>query len=281
MVQPEFGGYQLSVTMWTLLFLGTASLLVLGLLWFVRPKLRQETVLAMTPWMIAGSAAHALFTVGAYPDQFVLLFGPEAIYFTTFILTGMMWAMMETASAFDRSTGSDAQYLTASGVGAAVVTIGAVLLRGFGADLGGVLFAVGALLGALVVASVAFFLLSYVYSKAVVRTGLLGWLLVFGHVLDGTTTVVAVDVNGTPVSYELGRQIVDFAATLPTHDVVGAAWLLVLLRLVLALLVVAGIAHLLSRYLEGRESLGYAFLAALVAFGLGPGFHHFLILMST
>jgi len=281
MVQPELGGYQFSVTMWTLLFLGTASLLVLGLLWFVRPKLRQETVLAMTPWMIAGSAAHALFTVGAYPDQFVLLFGQQAIYFTTFILTGMVWAMMETASGFGRTSGTDAQYLTASGVGAAVVTTGAVLLRGFGAELDEVLFAVGALLGALVVASLAFFVVSYVYSKAVIQTGLLGWLLVFGHVLDGTTTVVAVDVDGTPVSYELGRQVVDFAATLPTYEVLGAAWLLVVLRLLLALVVVAGVAHLLSRYLEGRESLGYAFLGLIVAFGLGPGFHHFLILMAT
>jgi len=281
MVQPEFAGYQLSVTMWTLLFLGSASLLVLGLLWFVRPRLRQETVLAMTPWMIAGSAAHALFTVGAYPDQFVLLFGQEAIYLTTFILTGMVWAMMETASAFGRTTGTDAQYLTASGVGAAVITIGAVLLHGFGAELESVLFAVGALLGAVVVASLAFFVLSYAYSKGVIETGLLGWLLVFGHVLDGTTTVVAVDVNGTPVNYELGQQIVDFAATLPTYEFLGAAWLLVVLRLALALVVVAGVAHLLSRYLQGREAWGYAFLGLIVAFGLGPGFHHFLILMAT
>lgn len=279
MVQPELGGVQLSVTLWTLLFLGSASLLVLGLLWFVRPSLRQGTVLAMIPWMVAGAATHALHTVGAYPDQFALLFGREAIYFTTFIVTGMVWAMMETASSFQRTTGTDAQYLTAAGTGAAVSTVGAVVVYGFGAELESVLVAVGALVGALAIAALSFVVLSYVYPKAVIETGVLGGVLVFGHVLDGTTTVVAVDVQGIPVNYEVGRRIVDFATTLPTYDVLGAAWLLVVIRLVLAVVVVAGIAQLLSRYLKGRETLGYAFLGLVAAFGIGPGVHHLLILM--
>lgn len=279
MVQPELGGYQLSVTLWTLLFLGTASLFVLGLLYFVRPTVRQSTVLAMTPWILTGAATHALFTIGAYPDQFALLFGPLAIYFTTLIVTGMVWAVMVTATSFERSTGTDAQYLMAAGVGALITTVGAVLVQGFGAELEGVLFAVAALVAALVLSAAAYLLLNAVFSKAVIETGLLGWLLVFGHVLDGTTTAVAVDVEGIPVNYKLGRQIVDVATTLPTYDLIGAAWLLVTIRLVLALIVVAGIAQLLSRYLHGRETFGYLFVGLVAAFGLGPGFHHLLILM--
>lgn len=281
MVQPELAGYEMSVTLWTLVFLGAGSVLVLGLLYFVRPEIRQRTIVAMVPWMVAGGAMRALDTIGAYPDQFALLFDQEAVALTTWILTGMVWAMMVTATSFERSTGTDAQYLTAAGVGVTMPLLVALLFRSFGAELQAVLIAVGALVAAVVLAAVAYVLLSYVYSKAIIETGLLGWILVFGHVLDGTTTAVAVDVRHIPVNYAVGRMITDYAATLPTEQYLGTAWLLVLIRLVLAIVVVSGVAHLLSRYLKDREGLGYLLLGVVTAFGVGPGIHHLLILLIT
>jgi len=271
----------MSVTMWTLLFLGTGCLLVFALLWFVRPAVDQQTVLAMTPWIVTGAAAHALFTVGAYPDQFALLFGPQAVYLTTVIVTGTVWAMMATSTEFERAEGTAAQYLSAAGVGAAVSTTAVVVLQGLGRDLETVLIPVAALVASVAVASLSYIVLNYVYSKAIIETGLLGWLLVLGHVLDGATTAVAVDVEGIPVSYAIGRQIVDFATTLPTNETIGTGWLLVATRLVLALIVVTGVTHLLSRYLKGREQLGYLFVGFVAAFGLGPGVHHLLVLIIT
>jgi uncharacterized membrane protein len=260
--------------------LALAATMVVVLLVTIEAELTPQTVVAFTPWIVTGASAHALFSVGAYPDQFGLLFGPRAVYLTTFVAAGMAWSMMHTAASFTGSTGSDAQYLTATGLGALVVSVWAALTQGLGADTGLVLALVGALVGAVAVALSAFVGLSVVYSKAAIHTGAVGYLAVFGQALDAATTVVAVDVLSIPASYPTGRAVVEAAATLPTAAVLGTGWVLLVLRVGLALVVVAALAAVVSRRSDS-DGVAYLLLGALVAYGLGPGIHHLVVLAIT
>lgn len=104
-------------------------------------------------------------------------------------------------------------------------------------------------------------------------TGAVGALAVFGHTLDGVSTAVGLDVLGFGERSPVSRAIIEFAAGLPTAEVVGAGWLFILVKLALAALVVV----FMSEYVREEPAEGYLLLGAVAAVGLGPGAHNLLL----
>lgn len=250
------------------------------LLFVMEPPVTRTVMLSFTPWMVTGASAHALYTIDAYPEWVDPLFEPVAVYFTLFTAAGMVWAYMNTASKLSGEGLHDAQYVAAAGVGATLVSAGFVLAQAQGAELSRVLPAFGGLLVALVVAVAAYVAGGYVYSQVFVHTGVLGWLVVFGHALDGVMTAIAADLFDLPPLYSVGARLYEYAGTLPVPEALGQGWLVVVAKVGLALLVVAVVASLRARGVtKDRESVGYLFLTAMAAYGLGPGIHILLTLV--
>jgi uncharacterized membrane protein len=270
---------QLSGTSRPLLAVGVVAALAAATLLRLRPPVTRKTVLAFTPWMVAGAAMHALTAVGAPAWDDGSLFATPTVYATTFAVAGGSWALLSLVSYLTASEPSAGQYLTASGAGAALVALGVALGR-VDAAADRVLWAGAGLVAALLVAVLAYVLVSLVYSRTVVQTGLLGWLVVFGQALDAATVAVAVDVFGTTAEGTLAAPLLARAADLPTQPTVGVGWTLVTLKILLALVGLGVVAALLSRRLRDRPTVPYLLLGLAAAAGVGPGIARVLLLLA-
>ncbi len=254
--------------------------LVAAMLYVMDPPLDRRVVLALTPWMVVGGAVHALYTADAYPATFQLrpFFGPMTVYFTTFVVAGMVWSMMTIASRLGDGDPRDAQYLTAGGVGAALAALLIVLSRAENTEA--MVPAFGALVAAAVIASVAFLVVSLAHTTTLVQTGLLGLVVVFAHVLDGIMAAVSVELFGGTAGYRAGEWLLVRAAELPTAETLGVGWLVVAVKLVGAAAVVVVVASIVDRpAMRDRSWVGHVALGAVAAYGLGPGVHRFLSLI--
>jgi uncharacterized membrane protein len=246
------------------LLLATAGVVVLATR--VRPPVRERTVLAFVPWMVVGSALHVLSVADAAHAAISPLLGTPSVYVSTFVLAGAVWLAGASVDAPDRLLG---------GVGAlaAALAVGAVLW--IGADRGTLSFfwSSVALVLSVVVATGAWGGFRRTFPTPARATGAAGALVVFGHVLDGISTAIGIDVLEVTERSPLPRAIMEFAGTLPTAETIGVGWLFVLVKLALA----CGIVWLMAEYVEDAPAEGYLLLAGIAAVGLGPGVHNLLL----
>jgi uncharacterized membrane protein len=254
--------------------------LVAALLLTIEVSVSQRVILATVPWFVVGAGAHVLYTTGAYDPWAGYFFGPVSVYFTTFVAAGMVWGMMALSADISGDERHGAQYLAAAGLGATIVVGSVALSSGIGASVSRIYPVFGGIIAALVVAAVAYVGLNVLYPKAMVHTGLVGFFVVFGFALDATMTALAVDRFGSAPSTPLAREVLAVAGDLPTAEAVGVGWLLVFLKIVLALVVVSLVGYALStkRFRE-RSGVAYLFLGGVIAAGIGPGVHHFFALL--
>jgi uncharacterized membrane protein len=105
------------------------------------------------------------------------------------------------------------------------------------------------------------------------RTGALGVAVLFGHLLDGTTTLVGVDLLGFAEQTPLPLAILEFAGTLPTADLVGVGWLFLLVKLAVAL----GVVRIVGEGITERPAGEHLLLGLTAAAGLGPGLHNLFL----
>lgn len=236
-------------------------------LWRERPAVTEDVVVAFAPWMIAGAAMHVLFTLRALPEVIAPLFGTPASYLTTFVVVGATWL------AFTHRNGEVSGPLAAVGSLVALGVIGAVLAWGFARGTLQLLWPVIGLVVAIAIATVTWVALSRTLPAVVSTTGGVGALAVFGHVLDGVSTAVGIDVLGFAERTPLSRIVLDAGAALPSADAIGSGWLFVSVKLALAVLVV----WLFADYVREEPTEGYLLLAVVAAVGLGPGAHNLLL----
>lgn len=232
-----------------------------------RPTVTEDVVVAFAPWMIAGAGMHVLFALGALPEIVTPLFGTPASYFTTFVVGGATWL------AFTYRNGEASGPLAAVGSLVALGVIGAILAWGFARGTLQPLWPVVGLVVAIAIATVTWLALSRTLPAVVSTTGGVGALAVFGHVLDGVSTAIGIDVLGFAERTPLSRIILDAAATLPTANTIGSGWLFVSVKLALAVLIV----WLFADYVREEPTEGYLLLAVVAAVGLGPGSHNLLL----
>jgi uncharacterized membrane protein len=265
-VLPE--GFTLPPLPYLLAVLG--GLAVVG--WVVvqrRPPVTDRTIAGFAPWMLVGSASHVLHVVGALPPAVDPLAGTPTVYATVAVLAGACWLLADEWAADPTAA---ARLLGCVGLLALVVPVALALLDGLARGSLQVLWPTVGLFASVVLSAGVWLLLRR--ARPVVEvTGAAGALAVFGHVLDGVSTAVGIDLLGFGERSPLSRYIIEFAAELPTASVLGTGWLFVLVKVLLAGFLIV----LLSDYVEEEPTEGYLLVGFVAAVGLGPGAHNLLL----
>jgi uncharacterized membrane protein len=257
--------------------LAVGGLLVGAVLLTRRPSVTQRLVVAFTPWMTAGAAFHVLYQlqlspgVQPLPAPLAPLFGAPTVYVTTFLLAGAVWAGLLLA---DRRVPTPL-----AAVGGIATLVGAALVVGTATAQGtfAPVLPLGALLVSVAVAAGTYAVLDRIRPTVTARTGVLGAVVVFGHVLDGVSTAVGVDLIGSGERSPIPAAIMELAGSLPTAAVLGRGWLFVLVKLLIA----AGVLVLFADFVEEDPVQANVALGVVAAVGLGPGTHNLLLFAAA
>jgi len=236
-----------------------------GLLLRRRPPLTERVVLSLAPWMVVGSALHALFQIDAVSPSLAPLLGTPAVYLTTFVVAGLVWL-----AALSAAPEGVPRILGGAGT-VAFLAAAATVLASAGAvhpwlSLGGVVVAA-------ILTGACWLTLARLAPGTTTTTGGVGALVLFAHALDGVSTAIGADLLAFTERTPLSAAILEFAGSLPTADPFGSGWLFVLVKLALA----AGIVHLFADYVREEPEQAYLLLAFVVAVGLGPGAQNVLL----
>jgi uncharacterized membrane protein len=240
------------------------------LLWRRRPPVTDRTVVALAPWMVAGSASHVLYVVEALPPALAPLAGTPAVYVSVAVLAGAVWLAADRVG--DGDPDATARLVGALGLVALVPPVAAALLDGSAEGSLRLFWPSVGLLASVVLTAAGWVVLRRLRPE-VTTTALAGPLAVFGHVLDGVSTAVGVDILGFGERSPLSRLIIEFAAGLPTGPVLGGAWLFVVVKLLLAGVIVV----MLADFVEESPTEDFLLLGFVAAVGLGPGAHNLLL----
>jgi uncharacterized membrane protein len=254
--------------------LALATLTVAGLLYTVRPVVSQGTVLAFVPWMVSGAVLHVLYQMGVALGETVVPGVPAAVlsapsvYLTAFVLMGLSW-VGATVVVPERV----ARLLGLGGAATAVLTVCYAVWVGtdrFALDPIPPMFG---LLGSLALAASLYLVVRFWRPYAVSEARYVGGLVLFAHVFDAVTTAVGVELLDATERSTFPRLILDIAADLPTADLLGEAWLFVVVKMAIATAIVV----LFSGYPETEPTEGNLFFGFIAAIGLGPGVHNFFL----
>jgi uncharacterized membrane protein len=230
-----------------------------------RPAVTDRLVLALTPWMVVGAAAHVLYVVDAVPTLLRPFAGAPTVYLTVAIVVGGVgWAAARTAD--------PPQTVLVVGLVALGPLVAAAIAVGLARGRFSPLLPLAGVGVSLVLAAGLWVALLRAFPR-VSTTGRVGILALVGHALDGVSTALGVDLLGFGERTPLSRVIMEFAATLPTADVLGVGWLFVLVKLVVA----SGVVVLLTDYVRDEPEEGYLLLGLVSAVGLGPGAHNVIL----
>jgi uncharacterized membrane protein len=236
-----------------------------------RPPVTRRTVLAAAPWAVAAGVLHALATVGAYPPALAPFFQFPGVFIVAFVVGTLVWIpLLQLAAMRDYPAGTG-QYLAAAGSGLSVVLLVVLLLRQ-GIDPDAMLWLVATPFLGAVLSAVLYFMLGFVDATTLSTTRWVGFLVVFGHAVLGTTFAVSVDAYGVlpgwpvDVLVALGREL----PTAPT----STGWPVAVAAGVLGLV----IAVLVARVIRESTVTGYGLAVAVAAVSLGPAISHLLLL---
>lgn len=250
------------------------TLIILGgttavLLYRFRPPITEQIVVAFGMWMAVGGTWYALYQASAMPPSLAPFASSPAVYVTAGIFAGIIWLATKDFEPNQWVTKSAPGFI--GGVGTVVI----VLSVGYAvhwATLDEIIikWSLLALIGSVGVTALGWVVLQRLEYRT---AGGVGLLVVFGHVLDGISTAIGYDILGFGEQTPLSRIILEFGATLPTATFIGAAWLFIVVKFVLAVAIVA----LFDEYVAEAPSEAYLLLAFIAAVGLGPGVHNLVL----
>lgn len=254
-----------------LLALAVGVAVAAGALYLRRPRVTGTAVTALTPWMAAGGALYALYQASSVPRSIAPLLGSPAVYVTVGVGAGVLWSLLaERPSDSWKPSGAPAVLAAAGGTLLGTVLVVAVLeaMRSTG---GTTLLSGGILLVSLVVATATWATVDRFADTS--ATGTVGAVVVFGHTLDGISTAVGYGLLGFGEQTPLSRIIIEAGGALPGPELLGGAWLFVLVKVALGAAIVA----LFEEYVRDEPTEGYLLLGLIAAVGLGPGFHNVVL----
>jgi len=261
------------------------SSIVAVLLLAVRPPVTQRTVLSFVPWIVSGSILHVFYQLGEifqvriYPPDLAPIFAAPAVYLTTFIAMGAVWALIAMVLPPDKHRAQVPLFVGVIGVGTTLPLVGLVIFQGLDEAVAPMepLWPMVALVASIVATAAVYFVLGVWRTYVIARARMVGGLVIFAHLFDAITTTVGVDIIGANERSAIPRAILDVAADLPTADTIGTGWLLILLKLVLAVAIVMYFSGDLRTH-EDQTNLLFAFVMAL---GLGPATHNFFLFVLS
>ncbi|UWG48800.1 putative membrane protein [Halanaeroarchaeum sp. HSR-CO] len=225
-----------------------------------------RTILALSPWMVAGATAYVVSKLDVVPAIVAPFFGSPAVYGTTFVFAGTTWLVV-------RRTPRPLASLGGVGVIAAVVPTAVALWVGMASGRLTPVVPLLGVAGGAILAGVVWKLFETVRPADATTVGLAGPLVFFAHALDGVSTAVGIDLLGFGEQSPLSRLIMEAAGALPTADLLGVGWLFVLVKLGMASVVL----WLLAGYVREEPAEGFGLLGLVIAVGLGPGAHNVLL----
>ncbi|WP_267640668.1 DUF63 family protein [Haloarchaeobius amylolyticus] len=250
-----------------LAFVGVAALT-----WAVHPPVTDWTPVAFAPWMLTGAVLHVLYQLDAYPDAIAPLFGTITVYITVATFTGLVWILMTFLAAIRQHFHVDRAVGTAGTGFGVMFLIFAILLAVDAGNFTPFWSVIGGVIAGIVTA-VAWLLFSLKWTEVAAHVGKTGAFVVFAHTLDGITTAIGYDVLGSEERVALSRYVLEAGDRLPTAEVIGAGWLFVLVKIVLALVIVAAF----KEYVDEEPRQARLLLTFVAAVGFGPGVHNLVL----
>lgn len=229
--------------------------------------IRETTVLAFMPWVAVAALLSVIGKTLTVPESVLPLFTSPLVYLTTFVLAGLVWLAV-TRQGTTSSMWSVDELLGLTGVLLLAPVIGAAVSIGVGAVHP--FWPIISIVVTVPLTMVVWSYLSAIAPEATERTGMLGIAVIFGHLLDGVTTLIGIDLMGFAEQTPLPRSILEFAATLPTAELLGAGWLFLLVKLFIAVAIV----RVLGEGITDHPISQHLMLGLTAAAGLGPGFHN-------
>ncbi|MGM0397678.1 MAG: DUF63 family protein [Halobacteriota archaeon] len=229
-----------------------------------------RTIVALSPWMVAGATAYVVSQLDVLPTVVAPFFGSPAVYGTTFVFAGATWLVVHR-------TPRPLPYLGAVGVVAAVLPTAVALRVGMTAGRLAPIVPLLGVAGGVILAAVVWKLFELARPADAATVGLAGPLVIFAHALDGVSTAVGIDLLGFGEQTPLSRLIMEAAGALPTADLLGVGWLFVLVKLAMASVVL----WLLAGYVREEPAEGFGLLGLVTAVGLGPGAHNVLLFIVS
>jgi uncharacterized membrane protein len=261
------------------------SLIVAVLLFAMRPPVNQRTVLSFIPWMVSGGILHVFYQLGEifqvqiYPPNIAPLFAAPAVYLTTFIGMGGIWAVSTMIVPSSQLRQRVPQYLSATGIGIAVPLVALLFWQGLDPKVSPMepVWPMFGLIISLVLTAVLYFLIGAWRTYIIARAKYVGALVIFAHLFDGVTTAIGVDVLDAGERSAIPRAILEFAGDLPTADLLGTGWLFILLKAFLA----SAIVIYFAQDLQENETPTNLLFAFVVALGFGPAIHNFFLFILS
>lgn len=254
-----------------------AIVLVLGLatvgalLWTLSPPVTHRTVLALAAWMMVGGTLHAIYQLRDVHDLVKPLLASPAVYATTAVVAGSLWVVTTLYGAMsahdpDRTLGVlGLVFVTALLTFAVVEAVFAGELRPIPA--------VVAVVATGLVAAITWLAVSLYATETAAITSWTGVVVLVSHTLDGVTTAVGHDLLTVEERTPLSELLLEVGAELPTAQYVGAGWLFVFVKLLLAVTILV----LFREWVREQPGSARLALALVAAVGLGPGFHNLVL----
>ncbi len=249
----------------------------LFVLYSVGPTVTDWTAAALAPWIGVGAVLHVLYQEQSFFEAVRPLFGNPMVYLTTATAVAVVWTVSEFIVDMRPPGASNDRQLGAVGGGVLLAVLAwsiyivavrqFVEVRPFWPTI--------AFVGAALVTGVGWVVVSVLFSSSASVAGRTGLVVLFGHTLDGVSTALAVDgpVSGFTERTPLSRWVLEVGASLPTAEVIGTAWLFVLVKMVLAAVVIVAF----RETLRDSPALGRMVLVFVAAVGLGPGLHNVVL----
>jgi len=256
------------------------TVIVVALLYAIRPPVSQRTVLSFVPWVVIGSVLHVFYQLGesfspVYPPALAPYFSAPAVYLTTFLMLGTVWVVAATIVPSARRERQIAQYVGTIGIGIMLALVGLVVWQGLTADplTFQPIIPILGLIVTLALTFVVYVALGAWRTYIIADARYLGALVLFAHLFDAITTTIGVDLLGASERSVVPRRIMEFAADLPTADTLGTGWLFILVKLLLAVVIVAVFAD----YIRESPTEGNLLFAFVAVVGLGPALNNFFL----
>lgn len=252
---------------------------VTALLWALKPKISDWTVLAATPWIALGGILHALHQepgqVAEIPAWLDSFFGSPAVYATVAVLGGVVWIASTIKAAM--SDGLADRPLGVIGTGFVVMIAVLITFQAFDADVLNPLWPAIILLISTLTTALLWVVISLTFTETAAYTRKTGAVVLFAHVLDAISTWVGHDVLGYPERTPLSRALIAVGEQLPIPEVVGPTIVFVIVKIAL----VIGILLLFREWTREEPQQARIVLLFVAAVGLGPGVHNVMLFAIT
>lgn len=242
------------------------------LLYAEHPRVSRPTVVALMGWVVTATVLSAVAAIGDYPAALRPVVAGLGAYLTAAAIAGGVWfGLLQFARGSSGPTRLPT-YLFAMGAGATVVLLAALFLLGGPVAVGDLIWLAIGPVAAAATAAVVIILLGLRYPGVAAYTGVVGGLVIFGQVLAGIATAVAV-ATGAGRHTRLSWAVLDLIASTDVAQVIGFdqqyVWGtgLIVTRLALAL----GAVLLLTPYTHRHPDRGNLLLGLVAATGIGGG----------